>query len=697
MVAVIRCNLSVFLAAALLMMCASVSAETAPPDAPPSKTVFQEFADTSLERTFMRQVLQLFATRQYAAAERSLRRLADKFPQSALYRYNLGAALARQGRAGEALESLEKAVDLGFSNRAIFEGDADLGALRKLPRYAALLAKVDAAAKRGAAQAKAAPVPALIADRRARVEEANTGLQQPGNLLVSYFRFPPKAAGATVRTGKDAAAKRLNDLFRAGKAAGNHGDLYDNRDRGHSGFSRNLMPQVSHIEYGAAARAVSLDYGVNPGLLFNAITFGNSSTAFSHKLVWRSQARLVLTTPGLTAAANLQYLNNHLYVFPEHLDHDGRRGDLLPANTPYMLISQGSSGSDQPFLNAIGVILAAFRPEVKAFLRQRRLVMPTVQMVLRRGQKWVRSDEDYLTGRAHPSVFSAEDIDLPALIDLANGLTKDSVPPSVQLAVIEEDKLSTGIDIFTPPGMNEALFSTPGAIARLVRSSRYWTRLVVLAERTRDPNGRPLKFHWKVLRGDIDRITVRPLDKNGTKAEIRVPWHDRQPLSPGSKLTTDRVDIGVFADNGKMLSVPSFVTFLFPGDQKRTYTAGGRLKCIDYDKPGYRDRYVDPVIFPARDWRDCYDFDERGRLIGWNRIKGGALQRFTYDGAKVTETDAQGRPVLAQRVRYGLKASKSVRPAVEPVLLDAFVRYRYRDAQDRIGVASPVQDNKMPN
>ena len=49
------------------------------------------------------------------------------------------------------------------------------------------------------------------------------------------------------------------------------------------------------------------------------------------------------------AAANL------LYVYPAHRDYDAKNGDLFPANTPYLLVSRGSSGSDKPFLDAIAL------------------------------------------------------------------------------------------------------------------------------------------------------------------------------------------------------------------------------------------------------------------------------------------------------------------------------------------------------
>ena len=106
-----------------------------------------------------------------------------------------------------------------------------------------------------------------------------------------------------------------------------------------------------------------------------------------------------------------QYVSNNLYIYPEHLDHDpghngvGGYGDLFPTNTPYLITSQGSSGSDQPFMRALPYVLAAFRPEVKKRLIQTGMLMPTIQMILRINNPHLSSSKDYLTGKAHPTVF----------------------------------------------------------------------------------------------------------------------------------------------------------------------------------------------------------------------------------------------------------------------------------------------------
>lgn len=48
-----------------------------------------------------------------------------------------------------------------------------------------------------------------------------------------------------------------------------------------------------------------------------------------------------------------EFLNNQMYCYPEHNDFDPEHGDVYPANAPFWVISQGSSGSDQPFMEAI--------------------------------------------------------------------------------------------------------------------------------------------------------------------------------------------------------------------------------------------------------------------------------------------------------------------------------------------------------
>lgn len=678
---------------ALFLFALTTPPARAEPNAKPQSTqsfgvtsVFQMPAYISRQRRHAKVVAILLQGRRYSEAESVLRSLIDKFPRWHLHHYFLAAALARQNKREAALGSLSEAIRLGFKNRFVMEHDANFETIRKSPRFQALLTAQTENARR---KTRSALTPQFVRDGGALVDETNTAWEPRSNMLIAAFKFPDLPKTPQVYNGKSAILRHLNNWYEIGDAAGNHGDLYDNRDGGHSLLSRTLFPQLSHLEYGASARAERAHYGVNSQILFNAITFGNSSTALLGPN-WRSQARYILTTPPLAKRAYQQYINNHLYVYPEHRDHDPGYGDLFPANTPYIIVSQGSSGSDQPFLQAIGATLAALRPEVKTFLRTNRLVAPTLQMILRSTLRSVQTDGDYLSAKAHPSVFESSEIDLARMIKKAHGLQSDGIPPLVHLAVSSESKPRPGINYFGPSGTDEILFSTPGAIARVVRATDHEKRMVITAQKTADPNGRPLKFIWKVLRGDPSRITIKPLNNNASLAEIRIPWHKRRPVQSKPALATNRVDIAVFANNGVHYSAPAFVSLYYPPRQDRQYDPTGRLLEIDYDAPNLADRYADPALFGRREWRDVYHYTDGGQLIGWDRFSEETSRRFTRHGAQVLETDSQGRPIRAERVRYDVRKARQGQRKIVEVPTGKFLTYHYDDTSDLRGIAIPV-------
>jgi hypothetical protein len=67
--------------------------------------------------------------------------------------YNLGCAHALLGHADDAFQALRLSVDAGQVQRAQFEGDPDLTSLHNDPRWAELLARIDAVAQRPASNA----------------------------------------------------------------------------------------------------------------------------------------------------------------------------------------------------------------------------------------------------------------------------------------------------------------------------------------------------------------------------------------------------------------------------------------------------------------------------------------------------------------------------------------------------------------
>jgi len=198
-------------------------------------------------------------------------------------------------------------------------------------------------------------------------------------------------------------------------------------------------------------------------------------------------------------------------------------------------------------------------------------------MVFRTSNKAVEKPEDYLTGKAHPTVFQGGEASGLRMVKLAHDIRRESVPPMVQIASFEEDLALNGVDYFEAPGRDERFFDTPEVIARIVRSTKQTRRMVVSAKGSFDANSRPLKFHWAVLRGDPERIKINRMEKDGSVAELLVPWHERRPILPGSPMESNRVDIGVFAHNGVHYSAPAFICFFYLDDEARTYAPDGRV------------------------------------------------------------------------------------------------------------------------
>jgi len=421
-------------------------------------------------------------------------------------------------------------------------------------------------------------------------------------LAVAQTTAP--ATTQPIYTGKSPAGELLKKWWAEGTAAGNIGDLYDNRDRTHSELNRGPFPQLGKYVYPKEVLDRKGDWAAQNTLL-PGIVFGNSSTSAS-VTSGGSNPRSYYVNPRGLAFLFTQYTRNNLYIYPEHQDHDpghngvgGGYGDVYPTNTPYLIISQGSSGSDQPFMKAVPMTLAAFRPDVKQKLAKGGLLMPTVQMILRSCANNVKAPEDYLTGAAHPTVFEGGNVDELKMVQLAHEISEDKVPPIALLKVIEEDTFKNGVDYFEPEGVTEVLADTPCAVSRIWRATAGKRRMVVSAEQSGDLNKRPLKFHWSVLRGDEKRVTIKPLNEAGSRVEITVHYPERRAVWPGSAIESNRVDIGAFVNNGAYWSAPSFVTFFGLDWEGRKYDERGRVAEVGYG--------VGRPRVTVKDWRGVLD------------------------------------------------------------------------------------------
>lgn len=212
-----------------------------------------------------------------------------------------------------------------------------------------------------------------------------------GSTLLA-FADDPKKQPITADPGE--VGKLLKKWHAEGTAAGNAGDWYDNRDGEHSPLDLRPWPQLRKVQYSDDDVTARRNWAFMPATRPH-VTFGNSSTSAPPELSG-SNPRSGYSAHQPLAVLEKQYLGNNLYIYPEHRDHDPGHngvgdgyGDLFPTNSPYLLVSQGSSGSDQPFMRAVPFALAAFRPDVKKKLAAAGLLMPAVQMILRRSNKGI--------------------------------------------------------------------------------------------------------------------------------------------------------------------------------------------------------------------------------------------------------------------------------------------------------------------
>jgi hypothetical protein len=147
---------------------------------------------------------------------------------------------------------------------------------------------------------------------------------------------------------------------------------------------------------------------------------------------------------------------------------------------------------------------------------------------------------------------------------------------------------------------------------------------------------------------------------------------------PGANIDSNRVDIGVFAQNDKHYSAPAFLSLTYLDNQKRTYDDTGHIQTVDYADPEVSKNYVDPLLDFRRDWRDDYHYtDAGGSLLGWTRSRGDQKQRFTFDGCLVTKTDDQDRPLEAKVVRYVAKPVSGQAAVLEQIETEEAARYEY--------------------
>ena len=453
-----------------------------------------------------------------ATMEETCRKGVKLLPDDPTWHYNLACSLAYfANRTEEAFDELETAIDLGFRDRAMIEKDTDLKRLSALPRYKELLEYADFMKMRPLLTGPMATVEATgVFGKTVALGEQNLGWDFESGSFVARLKLV------------------------AGSSGGNIGDLYMNRDGRHAMLDVTNYPGITVVQLDEEGRKRRMDMSL-PNILFPYPTFGNASLAITQGPFRRSLPRALMTTEATQLNRMAKYyLSNQTWVFPSVFDTApvGTNGDLFASITPYWLTTAGRSWSDLPYLRAALTASRSLDPQVKAAVVRRQLLAPTVQTLIRKSLKGVRTEEDYLTAKAHPTALPPNGVEMSRLTAAAKALTPSSVPPLVPLAVAMTP-------VREKPVHPELTYASAFAWAFVLRAEEERREFLVTARGAKEYAF--VQTHGKDVDVKIER--VRP---DAAKVTI-----DRRGLNP-----TNRVDIMVCGRNpGTGWGAPSYVSF----------------------------------------------------------------------------------------------------------------------------------------
>ncbi len=374
--------------------------------------------------------------------ESAARKGSELLPDDPTWAYNYACALAYHEKPDAALDQLDVAVDLGFRDADAMEADNDLKRVAKNERFAGIVKRARDTKDRPILLGPMSAVNATgVVGESLMLGEHNLLWDFDDGCFVAKMSLSPGAVG------------------------GNAGDLYMNRDGGHSRLVVTNFPGITEVKLDKTGRERRFDLDF-PNIKFPYPVFGNCSRAYLHPVYWRSIPRAMMTsdTRRLSTMASL-YTSNQIWVFPANADFPpvGTNGDVFASIAPYWLVTQGRSWSDQYYLGAALEASRSFDPATKRDIVARRLLAPTIMTLIRKSLKGVKSEDDYLTGKAHPTCMPPNGLDLARLKKLSREMRASKVPPLVRLARF-------GAPVKEKSTTPELTYVTPFAVGVILRS-----------------------------------------------------------------------------------------------------------------------------------------------------------------------------------------------------------------------------------
>lgn len=445
----------------------------------------------------------------------------ELFPEDPVWNYNLACAYAKSGDSRLAFEALEKAVRYGFRDSNAIANDPDFKSISKDDKFHAILDRAD-------------------------------------NLRDVSVAFGPLAAITTrAKAGDMVIIGEHNIVWDFDKACfvakmelddvdwtGNKGDIYLNRDRGHSKLSYADYPGLTVVHMGSEIKSKGFDHDY-PNMAFPYPVFGNCSRALLNGPAWRSLPRAMMTGQSFRIRAlSCFYLSNQVWVFPAAHDYPphNKYGDLFASVTPYWIVTQGKSWSDQYYLKAALEVSRSLDANVKRDVVSRGLLAPVVQTVIRKSLKTVKTENDYLTSKAHPTAFPPNGLDMARLKKLAKSFTSETIPPLVKIKGVAIGQTKPGEQTAEMP---ELTYVSPCAWAFVLRKPEQ-SRTFIIGAVGAD------EYEFATVHGADGAAKIEKLSPSAVRVTL-----DKSLITP-----TNRVDIAVFGKNSKTgWGAPAFVSF----------------------------------------------------------------------------------------------------------------------------------------
>ena len=465
-----------------------------------------------------RQFISAMRTGDVAAMLTACQSGVELLPDDPTWRYNLACSLSYfPSRSAEALDALEKAIDLGFRDADAIAADGDLKRLSGQRRYLELIEYAKEMKSRPMMFGPMATVDATgVFGSSLSLGEQNLGWDFDARCFVAHLKLAPASADPWT------------------------GDIYMNRDRAHSMLNVSQFPGITEISLDREGRERGMDLNL-PNILFPYPVFGNCSRALVGGPFWRSLPRALTTTMSSQLhTMERAYLSNQVWVFPSNADTPpvGTNGDVFASITPYCITTAGRSFSDLPYLRAALYASAAFHRDTKSEIVRRGMLAPTIMTLIRKSLGFVNSEDDYTSARAHPTALPPNGVNTNRLVKAASEMTSAEVPPVVKVAVKTPP-------LKDPPKWPELTYASRCAWAFVLRSDEVERVFFIAADGAKE-------YRFVQTHGTGVKVAIDKVAPNAAKVTI-----DRRGMHPAN-----RVDIAVFGRNpGTGWGAPSYVSF----------------------------------------------------------------------------------------------------------------------------------------